>query len=288
MPGPISPAQARALNDVIELHHAIAYFAPEFSQAWEGFGLEPRGQGYVVGRAAPLGRIAPATGAAVFNNFNPALFQHALADVWDSVSPEQVLAARAAAFEAVMERVAAPTDDLAEATELARTAGASAQTHGRPLAAANQAVPLPGTPHADLWQALAVVREHRGDGHVAVLVSSGLRPVEALVLYAGWQTQVSRRFLQRSRLWDDEAWAAAEDDLRATGLLDADGALTDDGRALRDQVEDDTDRLATQPYTAIGPDGAARLFELVRTQVLALADGEAYPRRPVVRDDWPA
>lgn len=288
MPGPITPAQARALHDVVELHHAIAYFAPEFEQAWEGFGLEPRGQGYVVGRAAPLGRIAPATGAAVFVNFNPALFQHALADVWEKVTPEQVLTARAAAFEAVMERVGAPTEDLTEATDLARTAAAAAETHGRPLAAANQAVPAPGTPHADLWQALAVLREHRGDGHVAVLVASGLRPVEALVLYAAWQDQVSRRFLQRSRLWDDEAWGAAEDDLRAAGLLDDDGTLTDDGRALRDQVEDDTDRLATQPYAAIGPDGARRLFELVRTQVLALADGDAYPRRPDVRDDWPS
>ena len=89
----------------------------------------------------------------------------------------------------------------------------------------------PGWPLADLWQALTTLREYRGDGHVAILTAAGLSPVEALVLYAGWQDDVSARFLQATRLWDDDAWEAAMAGLQARGLADDDG-LTDHGDGL--------------------------------------------------------
>lgn len=286
-PPDLSPAAlARALHGVVEPCHAIAYFAPELTTAWEGLGLEPRGQGYVAGRAAPLGPVGPDAAAAVFFNFNPALFAFALPAAWEIASPEVVLEARGRAMQAVYERVGAPTDDLAEATALARLAADACGGHGRPLAAANKAVPPPGLPFGDLWQSLAVVREHRGDGHVALLTAAELGPVEALVLYSGWQSRVSRRFLQATRLWDDEAWTAGVTQMQRRGLATDDG-LTDAGLALREALEADTDRLAAAPYAALGQDQALRLFDLLVPLVTALNDAQAYPR-PFPVPDRPA
>lgn len=100
----------------------------------------------------------------------------------------------------------------------------------RPLAAANTAVPLPDEPFSRLWQHLTVLRERRGDGHVALLTATGLTPVESLELYAAWQDRVSARFLKGSRMWDDAAWAAGPERLQQRGWFDEDGSLTEAGR----------------------------------------------------------
>lgn len=274
-----TPAQlARALHGVIEPLYAIAYFADECTAAYEQLGLEPKGQGYVAGRACVLGAVGPAPTAAIFYNFNPGLIQHALPGAWEITTPEAVLEARATAMEAFFTRVQLPTEGRAEATALAAEAGALADCTGRPLAAANAAVAAPGTPYGDLWQALGVLREHRGDGHVALLVAERVGPVEALVLYAGWQEKVSRRFLQRSRLWDDAAWDAAAAALRTRGWLDDSDRLTDEGSTTRERLEGATDELASGPYEALGVARSQQLFALLRPLAVALDEAGAWPR----------
>lgn len=274
-------AAARSLHEIIEPIHTTLYFATDVKAAWETLGLEPMAQGYVAGRAAPMGAVGPESVAATFFNFSPVIARFAVPAAWEIVTPGEVLDARAAAIEALFTRVGAPTDGLAEATELARTAAAAADLAGRPLAAGNAAVAAPGTPFADLWQALTVLREHRGDGHVALLTTSGLHPVEVLAVYAAWQGQVSRRFLQRSRAWDDDAWQAAQDSLVERGWVDGDGDLTTDGRAWRDRLEGDTDRLAAAPYDALGADGCRRLFDLLHPIATSLDGAEGVFPKPL-------
>ncbi|CAN5703272.1 hypothetical protein BH24ACT15_BH24ACT15_05860 [soil metagenome] len=280
---PDTPAVARAMHGIIEPFHAILYFAPEAVQGWERLGLEPRGQGYVAGRAAPLGAVGPRVAAAIFYNFNPAMFDAALPAAWELATPAQVLAARAQAIQDLYTRIDAPTQHLAATTDVARRAADATATEGRPLAAANKAVDLPGMPFADLWQALTVVREHRGDGHVALLTAEGLTPVEALVLYAGWQDTVSQRFLQKSRMWDDQAWGDGEESLRQRGLLDSTG-LTGDGRSLRDHLERRTDQLALPLWDEIGREESLALFDGLLPLVQALNTGQAFPRTVTIPD----
>ncbi len=280
---PDTPALARAMHGIIEPFHAILYFAPEAVQGWERLGLEPRGQGYVAGRAAPLGAVGPQVAAAMFYNFNPAMFDAALPAAWELATPAKVLAARAQAIQDLYTRIDATTDHLAATTDLARRAAEATATEGRPLAAANKAVDLPGLPFADLWQALTVVREHRGDGHVALLTAEGLTPVEALVLYAGWQDTVSQRFLQKSRMWDDQAWGDGEESLRQRGLLDSTG-LTGDGRSLRDHLERRTDQLALPVWDEIGREESLALFDGLLPLVQALNTGQAFPRTVTIPD----
>ncbi|MEO2106475.1 MAG: hypothetical protein ABGZ36_12625 [Actinomycetota bacterium] len=269
---------ARALHGVIEPLHAIMYFAKEVQDRFEALGMEPRGEGYVAGRAAPMGAVGAGAATAAFYGFNPAVLQYALPAAWGKASPATILTARAEGVQEVFERVQAPTDGVAEAIELSSRATEGLDCAGRPLAAANAQVPLTGMPFADLWQVTAVLREHRGDGHLAVLLTHELGPVDAMVPYATWQDRVSRRFLQRSRMWDDDAWSAAEERLRTRGWMDTEGQLTEEGIANRDAIEAATDRLAAPPYAVLGEDDARRLFDLIRPVAAALNDGGAYPR----------
>lgn len=279
--------QVRAVHTVTELVHAIAYLCAEVQDEFEGLGLEPRGQGYVAGRAAPFGAAGPELATATFYNYSPSLHHHALPAAWDIATPGEVLAARFRGVQAVYERVEAPTDDLQELTDLARRAADGLSFAGRPLAAANAGVELPEQPFAAAWQALAVLREYRGDGHIAALTVAELDPVEALVAYAAWQSTVSARFLQKTRGWGEEAWPAAEDRLRERGWLDAEGELTDLGRQERDAIEEVTDRLAAAPFEALGRDDTERLFDLARPLAAALNDNGGYKRPAPMPDVFP-
>jgi hypothetical protein len=103
------------------------------------------------------------------------------------------------------------------------------------------------------------VREWRGDTHWAVVAAAGLTGVEASVLHNAW-LGYEDGWLPRSRGSDDAAIAAALDGLTRRGLAD-DGRVNEAGVALRQQIEDDTDRLTTQPWERLGPDGCRRFAE---------------------------
>ncbi len=273
-------AYARSLHTVVEPLHNVLYLVQDARDAYAAAGLEPFNQGYIAARAAPLGAVGPGTTTAAFSNFHPSLHAAAVPSAWDIVPPEQMLELRAGIVEAIFERVGAPTDGVGEAQELASSSWSGVSMHGRPLASANACVPPPSTPFAGLWQSLAVLREYRGDGHLALLTTDDVHPVEAMVLYVAWQDLVSRRFLQRSRAWDDEAWNAATARVQERGWIDADGALTDEGRAWRDDLERRTDRLAAAPFANLGEGGSRRLFDLLAAVLASLTDAEIFPRRP--------
>jgi len=128
--------------------------------------------------------------------------------------------------------------------------------------AANQALDRPAEPHVRLWQAATTLREHRGDGHVAVLVSRGIGPVEAMVLKAA--AGESDGAMQReSRKWDAGTWRGTEAALRERGWIDDSGRLTTDGAAEHRAIEEATDAAAEGPWRALGRDTTARLAELL-------------------------
>lgn len=261
-----TPAEiAHALHRVIEPIVNASFFAPESNQAYEAIGLEPVAQGYVAGRAAPLGPVGPAVSGAIFFNFSPAIHEMALPAAWDIATPAQVLDARWSAMTAMADRISVPVAGIEEATELAEAAAGFLDLAGRPLAAGNAALDLPDDPYAALWQVLTTIREHRGDGHVALLTSAGMNPVEVLVVSTLWQAGLSRTFLQFSRVWSDEAWAEGENLLRERGWLsDAGDALTDEGREWRDEIEELTDELASDPWAELGDEDSKALFDLLK------------------------
>jgi hypothetical protein len=157
--------------------------------------------------------------------------------------------------------------DMARAAVLARTAAEAAtdEIQGRPLFAGHARLAWPDAPHLILWHAQSLLREYRGDGHIAALTAAGLSGVEALVVHAA-TGEVSASILKATRAWSDEDWAAAVDSVRARGWL-ADGEdlqLSESGASHRQAVEDTTDRLAVRAYRALGEEACAELRTLAR------------------------
>ncbi|MGA8680221.1 MAG: hypothetical protein WB592_07040, partial [Acidimicrobiales bacterium] len=130
-------------------------------------------------------------------------------------------------------------------------------------------------PVAALWQLLTVLREHRGDGHVACLTHADLDGCEALVMHAAVGT-VPADVLRLSRNWPEDEWAAAEQRLSDRGLLAA-GAATAAGLELRAAIEADTNRLAAQPYAEIGAEQSERLTEMLRPLARAVVRSGGFP-----------
>jgi hypothetical protein len=157
---------------------------------------------------------------------------------------------------------------VATAAAIARDAALAAPTAGRALAAANLALEWPEAPHLVLWHAQTILREQRGDGHVAALLTAGLDPIEALVLFAA-DHAMDVEALRRRRGWSEEEWADAARRLAERGLLE-EGALTPAGHTVRAEVEARTDALADPPVAAIGAAAAERLVELATPLVTAI------------------
>ncbi|WP_063886415.1 hypothetical protein [Streptomyces sp. NRRL S-31] len=268
--------RARELWERYEPVHDLVYFAPEAHRAAEDLGLRGYWMGYFALRAAPLGAAPPSVVTSCFYVFHPSRVARALPDAWSYAAPADVLAARLEAMDTAMTRLfgadTVGSASFARAADLAWEAAAAADTTGRVLAAANQALPRPERPAARLWQALTTLREHRGDSHVAVLVGLGLGPVEAMVLKAA-AGESDAAFLRETRKWSEEDWAAAVARLRADGRLTADGSLTPPGAALRRRTEALTDAAAGRPWSTLGAERTGRLAALL--EPLAQTVGES-------------
>ena len=270
---------ARRMWPAFETYHAQIYFVPEAAEAYRQLGLKGGWMGYFASRSAPLGAASPELVTAVFFNFHPAMVARALPDAWALASPEDVIAARlrtagAALRRLIPDHVGSPAE--AEAAALAREAAEAPALSGRPLFAALRSLPWPDEPHLVLWHACTLLREHRGDGHVASLTGAGLDGCEAHVTVTATGA-VPRGTLQDNRKWSDEEWAAAEERLQARGWLDAAGNLTDAGRAGRAEVEALTDTAAEAPWRALGPGRTERLRELLIPMARAINDAGGVP-----------
>lgn len=274
-----SESRARRMWRAVEPVHAVTYFAPESQRACEALGTRGFWMSYFALRAAPLGPVPAELVTALFYNFHPGLVRRAVPDVWAVADPERYLAVRLEAIDAALHRLlgaeALSAPRMVEAAEIARAAALAAPTTGRALAAANAALSWPDPPHLVLWQAQTVLREHRGDGHVAALLTAGLDPVETLLLFAADQG-LDAGWLRTRRGWSEAEWAAAADRLAGRGLVDPSGGLTTAGRAARDEVEQRTDELAEVPWAAVGDDRADRLVELVAPLVTAIMAGDGF------------
>jgi hypothetical protein len=255
------PALARDVWRRLEPIHAVTYFAPEALGAFSAAGYKGFWMGYFAGRAAPLGAVGPDVVQALFYNFAPSRVAKALPVAWTFAGPDAALETRRAGARAALERALGDLD-VAEAAELTATAARSAPVDGRALYAANAALAWPTDPLDVLWHAATLLREHRGDGHVAVLTALGLRGRECNVLQEAGGN-VARQMIEQARDYAESEWSAVLVDLADRGLVTADGALTDAGRALRQELEDRTDAIALSAYDALDDASLARLIELL-------------------------
>jgi hypothetical protein len=256
---------ARRMWQQFEPVHALVYYAPEVFEEFAGlgYGVANRWPTYFPMRSAPLTAPGPERVASAFYSFSPQMVAEHIARAWTVASSDEVLAARSRGVDRLFRGLMGDqigTPEFAEAAGLVRRVAEAADTSGRPMAAGNADLPWPDEPHLVLWQAITIIREQRGDGHIAALLTHGLDPCEALVSFAAIDAAPVETF--GSRQWTRDQWEAAADRLRSRGWIDADGKATDLGFEGRDQVERLTDRLAAGAWRALSEAEIDRLVEL--------------------------
>lgn len=244
---------------LIEMVHAVTYFAPEAHRAIAATGLRGFWRGYFAARAAPLGPASAELVTALFAGFAPSMVARAVPEVWTVAPPDLVRRAREAGVDAALGRILGDLDVTTAATAAAR-AVRRLDAAGRPLAAAQLAHPRPTHPRRALWRDVTVLREHRGDGHLIALHARNLRWPEPHLLLAGLGRLDARQ--QQHRGWSDEEWHAAARRLAERGWLDAAGRATAPGRAAYAEIEAETDALSPSDSdlaAALAPVAAAVL-----------------------------
>lgn len=239
----------------LEAIHAVVYFSPRTRDAYERVGLRGYWMGYFASRSAPLGAPGPQLVTALFHGFAARMVNRVLPDAWSLAFPEVVLRARMklAHDELVphtdgVNGLAASLESLLEQLDLA----------GRPLAAAHASLPRPEEPVTRLWHAATVLREYRGDGHVAALVATDVDGAQANMWHAAGGLLAENQ--RENRGYTETEWSAAHTALVKRGWLDANGRLTSAGRAARVDVEHRTDLAAAHALAPL-TDGA--LHELL-------------------------
>jgi hypothetical protein len=260
----MTESMARRLFDLVEPVAVVTYMAAEPTEAVMALGLPTMWDAYFAGRAAPLGREVPATVVhALFYNFADGEVARHIPRVWDMVTPEAASAAREQGSVAALRRILgtlADTPGVARAADLVVKAGTSARTEGRALYAAVRTLPVPAEPVARLWHGANLLREHRGDGHVAALLTAGIGGTEAHVLHALSEGMPAEKFGRVAHLPKAQL-AAVVDGMRARGLIGADAWLTAAARQTKERVESLTDELAAPAYDVLEPDELDRLVE---------------------------
>jgi hypothetical protein len=262
------PALARKAHKTLEPLHVISYFAPEPNAGVNALGVKGERRAYFASRSAPMGRVSLEVVVATFFNFNPVIVAKAIPSVWEITTPEAVTEARYAGVDAAYRRILGDdvlgSAEMAEAAELAREATTVCKPAGRPLYAAHAALPWPTQPHLQLFHAQTLLREYRGDAHVAALTLAGLDGVEALVGYAPLGQGMPVSLLRATRAWSDEAWDAATARMQERGLIAEDGSLTEAGMTQRQAMEAQTDLASAAPYLHLGEERTTRLRDLAR------------------------
>ncbi len=262
----MEPNVARKTWRTLEVYHGAIYFVPEARDAYAAIGVTDRMMGYFGSRAAPLGRVPAEVVISTFFNFHPKLVSDRIPAVWNIVTPDQILGARFSAADAMLRRIlgtAIDSPEMAEAARLARSAAEQCTPDGRTLYAGHASLNWPSQPHLALWHAITLLREYRGDGHIAAMTAEGLDGCEALVTHAA-SGDVPAATLKTSRQWPDDEWNAAVERLRSRGWIVSESEFTPEGAEHREWIETRTDELALPPWEAIGEIGCSRLRELVR------------------------
>lgn len=272
---------ARFLWQRLEPYHGLIYFVPEADQHYTALGLDAGMMGYFASRSAAMGPVPADVVVATFYNFEPGRVRELVPQAWQRTTAAQVWDARLAAVDDALSRLfgtrlAEP--DIAAAADQLRGVIEACAPEGRPLFAGHLAQQWPSEPHLALWFAITLLREYRGDGHVAALTVEAISGIEALVLH-GATGAVPPAVLQATRGWSDDAWATAVKRLQWRSWLDDEGALTPTGQQHRARVEQYTDELAAAPWARLSQAQVSVLAALGKELSATIVAAGTFPRR---------
>ncbi|MGA8112820.1 MAG: MarR family transcriptional regulator [Actinocatenispora sp.] len=255
---------ARRMFELLEPICLVTFLADECNEELAALGHRTYWDGYFASRAAPLGRVPAQVVHAAFYNFADGEAARHIPSAWETIPPEASLAARERGSAASVRRILgdelADSPGLERAADLTTKAATSAPTAGRVMYAGLRSLPVPSDPVTRLWHSANMLREHRGDGHIAALVGERIGGTESHVLSALEMGIHPPESFGRIHHLPKKRLAAVMDGLRERGLVDTDGRFTDAGRQAKQRIEARTDELAAAPYDALTP---AEIDELV-------------------------
>ena len=272
-------SMARRMFELVEPIGVIPYAADEPNEAMFALGFTNYWDTYFAGRAAPLGIVPAEVVDALFYNFAPGEVARHIPKVWNVTTPEAAIAAREAGCVNALRRILAEQVDspaFARATELLMQAATSAPVEGRPMYAALRALPIPDDVVARLFHAASLLREHRGDGHIAALMTEGVGRLEAHALLALAMDMPVEKFGRVHHLPAAQL-AAVIDGMRERGLIGDDGWLSQSGHAVNQRVEALTDDLAARPYEILTPDELDELMAALEPLAALLLAAQDLP-----------
>jgi hypothetical protein len=272
---------AGRLTRTLDTLHAVVYFAPEADEKFGALGLDSRTH-YFASRSAPMGAVSANVVAGTFYNFNPRLVARAIPAAWELAPPAAVTGVRyeivASALPRVIgEQLSGSPEVQRAATLLRGVAESIPNADGRPLYAGHAELPWPASPLVALWHAITLLREYRGDGHIAALVANGLSGLEALITHAATGIGFSPDYARRLRGWSHDEWNAASEGLIARGLLNDAGELTAAGTELRSTIEDLTDELGYPPWRTLPAGHFDELVDFAKVIRAAVAAAGVFP-----------
>lgn len=233
-------AVSRRFWQGIEVIHDVVYFAPDIRERFDAIGLKGWWMAYFASRSAALGTPGPELVTALFYGFTPSMVARALPDAWTLASRDNVLDTRLQLARDALTPAVADTDVEPVAVAL-ETIVDGLDFAGRPLAAAHASVPRPTDELGRLWWAATVLREYRGDSHVALLTANDVDGAAANALAVADGRAPERQ--REARGWTEDEWDAAFGRLASRGLVEGRTA-TPAGHLFRDRLEDDTDRVS--------------------------------------------
>jgi hypothetical protein len=282
---------ARAIARVIEPIVGQVYFAPECHQRYAALGFSPSpggskdgvafpdGPAYFTSRGSALGQAPGELIAAAFGVFNPEVVVPAVTYGWSLTDAATIADERLmGAVEQLRRLLGDRPDGIDRAVELLQRATAPLEPFGRALFAGTLSQPLPGEPLGDLFRLGDRLREFRGDSHIAAWVAAGFDATEIGLLTEPYWGMPSRTYV-RTRAWSDAQLDAADERLRAAGLLD-DGGFTAAGRERREEIELATDAQMAPAVEALGDD-LDELVDLLTPWCRQIMQGAGYPPSPL-------
>lgn len=269
--------RARRLRDALEAIAMHGQRSGAIPDRLAEFGLDAF-ESYAWSRAAALGTPTTPVVVSAFGVFEPRHLSSALERARSKVSRDRVLAAREDGATAGLAAVLAAAD-VAPLADALLDAVRPLPGTARPLFSGLRQLRVPTDPHARLWRAADLVREHRGDGHLAACIAAGLGPVAMNVLTELWAGYSCGEYTA-TRGFGQEAIAACVAELTQRGWLSG-GRLTREGAALRRSVEDSTDasQLALIARLADRLDGLTQTAEALSGRLLAALPVPTDPRK---------
>ncbi|HEY7801433.1 MAG TPA: hypothetical protein VIE40_02050 [Dehalococcoidia bacterium] len=280
--------RTRTLRNVCEPIGANVYFAPEAHERYAKLGLQAMGSGYFCSRAASMGRPSGLVVTAAFGVFSPAIVVPLVDAGWAATEPAPLRQARYDGAVASLRRLLGEPDarEVGRAVEALRRGLDAAEGAGHALFSGLKGLSWPEDPVGQLWRCCDMVREHRGDSHIAVWTRAMIAPIE-IQLMSELQMGIPLKTYSATRGWTVEQMDAALDGMRAKGWMDGDG-FSPAGRALREEIESDTDAMEVPIVEAMGDD-FGDVIAILRPWAAAIVKagvrGGGYPGGPdAIRD----